>query len=87
MDTRPKGYYEIGMHSFEIYYSFPNVDNNNNNNQRRVSLDDGKSWALFTLPIGSYEHKAVSLEIQRQMVIIGGKKDDLFKPTKTHFKL
>ena len=69
------GSYEIALHSLETYYSFANVDEKNN--RLKVSLDSGASWNKITFAVGSYEHKAINDELQRMIVALGGKKDDV----------
>ena len=79
-----EGSYEIALHSLETYYSFPNVDEKNN--KIRVSLD-GTSWSDLTFAVGCYEHKDINKELQRQLVVLGGKKDDIIlKPNKNTFQ-
>ena len=79
------GPYEIALHSLETYYSFPNVDKNNN--KIRVSLDDGTSWNDIQFDVGCYEHKDINNELQRKLVIAGGKKDDItLKANKNTFQ-
>ena len=80
-----EGSYEIALHSLETYYSFPNVDEKNN--KIRVSLDSGTSWNNLTFAVGCYEHKDINEELQRQMIVLGGKKDDIIlKPNKNTFQ-
>ena len=69
------GSYEIALHSLETYYSFANVDEKNN--QLKVSLDSGTTWNDITFAVGSYEHKAINDELQRMVVVLGGKKEDV----------
>ena len=79
------GEFEIAMHSLETYYSIPNIDAKNN--KIRISLDKGKSWQDLTLPIGCYDHIDISNEIQRQVVVIGGDKNDvIIKANKNTFQ-
>ena len=76
--------YEIALQSFETYYSFPNIDEKNN--KIHVSLD-GATWHEFTFAVGCYEHKDINKELQRQLVVIGGKKTDItLKPNKNTFQ-
>ena len=78
------GPYEIALQSLESYYSFPNVDEKNN--KIRVSLN-GVIWHDLTFAVGCYEHKDINDELQRQMVFIGGKKEDIIlKPNKNTFQ-
>ena len=80
-----EGPYEIALHSLETYYSFPNVDKKNN--KIRVSLDNGTSWSDLTFAVGCYEHKDINAELQRQLLVIGGKKEDIIlKPNKNTFQ-
>ena len=80
-----EGSYEIALHSLETYFSFPNVDEKNN--KIRVSLDSGTSWNNLTFAVGCYEHKDINEELQRQMIVLGGKKDDIIlKPNKNTFQ-
>ena len=80
-----EGSYEIALQSIETYYSFPNIDKKNN--KIRVSLDHGISWSNLTFAIGCYEHKDISKELQRMVVEIGGKKDDItLAPNKNTFQ-
>ena len=80
-----EGPYEIALHSLETYYSFPNVDKKNN--KIRVSLDSGRSWNDLTFAVGCYEHKDINAELQRQLLVIGGKKEDIIlKPNKNTFQ-
>ena len=80
-----EGPYEIALHSLETYYSFPNVDKKNN--KIRVSLDNGTSWNDLTFAVGCYEHKDINAELQRQLLVIGGKKEDIIlKPNKNTFQ-
>ena len=78
------GPYEIALQSLESYYSFPNVDEKNN--QIHVSLD-GTTWYNLTFAVGCYEHKDINDELERMMVLIGGKRVISFlNPIKIHFK-
>ena len=80
-----EGSFEIALHSLETYYSFPNVDEKNN--KIRVSLDSGTSWSNLAFAVGCYEHKDINAELQRQLVVLGGKKDDItLKPNKNTFQ-
>ena len=79
-----EGRYEIALQSLESYYSFPNVDEKNN--KIRVTLD-GITWYDLTFAVGCYEHKDINDELQRMLVLIGGKKDDIvLKPNKNTFQ-
>ena len=69
------GCYEIALQSLETYYSFPNVDKNNN--KIRVSFDNGKVWKDLTFAVGCYEHEDINRELQRMVVELGGKKNDI----------
>ena len=76
--------YEIALQSLETYYSFPNIDEKNN--IIHVSLD-GTTWHELTFAVGCYEHKDINKELQRQLVVIGGKKTDItLKPNKNTFQ-
>ena len=78
------GPYEIALQSLESYYSFPNVDEKNN--QIHVTLD-GATWYNLTFAVGCYEHKDINDELQRMLVLIGGKKGDIIlKPNKNTFQ-
>ena len=78
------GPYEIALQSLESYYSFPNVDEKNN--QIHVTLD-GTTWYNLTFAVGCYEHKDINDELQRMLVLIGGKKGDIIlKPNKNTFQ-
>ena len=80
-----EGSYEIAVQSIETYYSFPNIDEKNN--KIRVSLDKGISWQDLTFAVGCYEHKDINEELQRMIVLLGGKKDDIIlKPNKNTFQ-
>jgi len=70
-----EGSYEIALQSLEIYYSFPNVDKKNN--KIRVSLNNGTSWNDLTSAVGCYEHEDINRELQRMVVELGGKKNDI----------
>ena len=79
------GKYEIALQSIETYYSFPNIDEKNN--KIIVSLDNGTSWIHLTFAIGCYEHKDINEELQRMLVTVGGKKDDIIlKPNRNTFQ-
>ena len=79
-----EGRYEIALQSLESYYSFPNVDEKNN--KIHVTLD-GITWYDLTFAVGCYEHKDINDELQRMLVLIGGKKDDIvLKPNKNTFQ-
>ena len=79
------GSYEIALQSLETYYSFPNVDTKNN--KIRISLDDGLSWHDLAFAVGCYEHKDINTELQRMLVVLGGKKEDIIlKPNKNTFQ-
>ena len=71
-----EGSYEIALQSIETYYSFANIDEKNN--KIRVSQDNGTSWKDLTFAVGCYEHEDINEELQRMMVLIGGKKMTLF---------
>ena len=80
-----EGSYEIALQSIETYYSFPNIDEKNN--KIRVSLDHGNHWFDLTFAIGCYEHEDINKELQRMLVVIGGKKDDItLAPNKNTFQ-
>ena len=80
-----EGSYEIALQSIETYYSFPNIDKKNN--KIKISLDNGTSWNDLTFAIGCYEHKDINEELQRMVVLLGGKKDDIvWKPNKNTFQ-
>ena len=80
-----EGAYEIALQSIETYYSFANIDEKNN--KIRVSQDNGTSWKDLTFAVGCYEHEDINEELQRMMVLIGGKKDDIIlKPNKNTFQ-
>ena len=80
-----EGSYEIALQSIETYYSFPNIDKKNN--KIKISLDNGTSWNDLTFAIGCYEHKDINEELQRMVVLLGGKKDDIvLKPNKNTFQ-
>lgn len=70
-----EGCYEIALQSIETYYSFPNIDEKNN--KIKVSLNNGTSWADLTFAIGCYEHEDINRELQRMVVEMGGKRDDI----------
>ncbi len=77
--------YEIALQSLETYYSFPNIDEKNN--IIHVSIDGTTTWQELTFPVGCYEHKDINKELQRQLVVIGGKKTDItLKPNKNTFQ-
>ena len=79
-----EGRYEIALQSLKSYYSFPNVDEKNN--KIHVTLD-GITWYDLTFAVGCYEHKDINDELQRMLVLIGGKKDDIvLKPNKNTFQ-
>ena len=80
-----EGSYEIAVQSIETYNSFPNIDEKNN--KIKVSLDHGASWFDLTFAIGCYEHEDINKELQRMLVVIGGKKDDItLAPNKNTFQ-
>ena len=66
-----KGSYETTLHSLEKYYSFPNIDETNN--KIRVSLNSGTSWGNLAFAVNCYEHKDINAELQRMVVVLGGK--------------
>ena len=77
--------YEIAVQSIETYNSFPNIDEKND--KIKVSLDHGDSWFDLTFVIGCYEHEDINKELQRMLVVIGGKKDDItLTPNKNTFQ-
>ena len=78
------GPYEIALHSLESYYSFPNIDEKNN--KINVTIN-GTHWYNLTFAVGCYEHKDINDELQRMLVLIGGKKNDIvLKPNKNTFQ-
>ena len=80
-----EGSYEIAVQSIETYYSFPNIDKKNN--KIRVSLDNGTSWKDLEFAVGCYEHDDINEELQRMLVVVGGKKDDvILKPNRNTFQ-
>ena len=80
-----EGSYEIALQSIETYYSFPNIDKKNN--KIEISLENGTSWNDLTFAVGCYKHKDINEELQRMMVLLGGKKDDIvLKPNKNTFQ-
>ena len=68
-------HYEMAVCSLETYYSFPNIDDSNNT--LKVSLNKGVKWNVIKIPTGCYEINAINIEIRRQVVKAGGKKDDV----------
>ena len=78
--------YEIALQSLETYYSFPNIDEKNN--KIHVSIDGTTTWQELTFPVGCYEHKDINKELQRQLVVIGGKRLILLlNQIRIHFRL
>ena len=75
--TFPEGAcsYEMALIRLESYYSFPNIKSTNN--AVRISLNNGKDWKLIEIPIGCYEIKAINTELQRLIVSVGGKADQI----------
>jgi hypothetical protein len=61
----------MALLSLSTYYSFPNIKQTNN--AIRISIDDGVSWSLLIIPVGCYELSAINVELQRLIVQIGGK--------------
>ena len=48
---------------------------------------NGTNWYDLTFAVGCYEHKDINDELQRMLVLIGGKKDDIvLKPNKNTFQ-
>ena len=80
-----EGPYEIALHSLESYYSFPNVDTKNN--KIHVTVNGGTHWYDLTFAVGCYEHEDINNELQRMVVLIGGKKNDIvLEPNRNTFQ-
>ena len=60
--------YGLALVNLETYYSFPNVTNKNN--VLRYSTDNGTSWQVFIVPVGTYELNQINDEIKRQVPAI-----------------
>ena len=58
--------YEAALLSIDLYNSIPNITAENN--IFKYSSNNGSTWKIASLPIGSYELQAINNEIQRQMV-------------------
>ena len=54
----------------ETCYSFPNI--NATNNCVKISIDNGISWKLITIPIGCYEINAINDVLQFLIVVEAG---------------
>src|SRR5271163_1996024 len=61
--------YEAALLSIDTYNSIPNVTNVNN--KFKYSTDNGSTWKILTLSIGSYSIEAINDEIERQMIVNG----------------
>ena len=59
----------VGLVSLETYNSIPNITASNN--VFRYSTDNGLTWKVVVLAIGSYEITAINAEIQRQIHLNG----------------
>ena len=78
------GPYEIALHSLESYYSFPNIDEKNN--KINVTIN-GAHWYNLTFAVGCYELDDINDELQRMIVLIGGKKNDIvLEPNRNTFQ-
>ena len=79
------GSYEIALQSLETYFSFPNLDKSNN--KIRISLNKGTSWEDLVFSIGCYEHDDINKELQRMVVAVKGKENDIIlKANKNTFQ-
>ena len=58
-------HYEMALINLETYYSFPNIDATNN--VLKVSSDGGISWKRIIIPVGCYEIRAISKEVEHQL--------------------
>ena len=65
--------FEIALSSLETYYSFPNIDETNN----KLKIKIKSKFYNIVIPIGCYELSGINEEIQRQVVMNGGNKDDV----------
>ena len=61
--------YEAALLSIDLFNSIANITNVNN--VLKYSKDKGVTWVTIQLDTGSYELSAISIEIQRLMVING----------------
>lgn len=64
--------YEIALVSLDVFYNIPNITKNNNH--FKFSLDSGKTWAQFQIPVGCYTLQTLSKEIFRTMEYMGHEK-------------
>ena len=65
----------VGLVSLETYNSIPNITASNN--VFRYSTDNGLTWKVILLAIGSYEITAINAEIQRQINLNGDSPIDI----------
>jgi hypothetical protein len=65
----PNKKYEAALLSINLYNSIPNITKANN--QFKYSTDNGVTWKIITLDIGSYEIKVINDVIQKAMVVNG----------------
>src|ERR1700731_738169 len=65
----PDKKYEGTLLSIDLYNSIPNITDENN--KFKYSTDNGNTWKIITLDVGSFELQTINDEIQRQMVING----------------
>lgn len=60
----PKRQYELALLNLETYHSFPNITDKNN--QIKIRNGDKTEWTTITIPVGSYEVRAIGNIIAAQ---------------------
>ena len=65
--------HEMALLQLDTYYSFPNIGPLNNS--VKLSVDNGVTWKIVSIPTGCYEIEGINSELQRLIVkeIAGGK--------------
>ena len=66
INVPPGCHYEMALYGVEMYYSFPNIDENNNS--VKISNNNGTTWYLIKLPKGCYEIDAINETVKRLFV-------------------
>ena len=61
-DSEANSGYEIALCRLETYYCFHNIDEKNNS--LNVSIDGGKNWKEFKIPVGCYDITGINEALQ-----------------------
>ena len=81
--------YQIGLHSFQVYNSIPNISKLLANNSIKITPGEGEKELLITLDDGAYEIRAINASILDALKVAGVEKPEEsfnLKPNSSTFK-